>query len=83
VDIDKAYTVMPHQTLQIMFEGHTALAAALRSLSRLLDMGLRDEPQRFFDVLRVRLAYIDEFPKRLHHTKEWNHFFPKLASVAP
>jgi hemerythrin-like domain-containing protein len=71
------------QTLQIVREEHTALAAVLRSLSMLLEMGPGDEPERFFDVLRAMLFYIDEFPERLHHPKESNHLFPKLVRAAP
>ena len=66
-----------------MREEHTALAAVLRSLSMLLEMGPCDEPERFFDVLRAMLFYIDEFPERLHHPKESNLLFPKLALAAP
>ncbi len=75
--------IMPHQALQIMREEHTALAAVLRSLTMLLDMGPRDEPERFFDVLRAMLFYIDEFPERLHHPKESDVLFPKLVRAAP
>lgn len=74
---------MQYQTLQIMREEHTALAAVLRSLSMLLEMGPCDEPERFFDVLRAMLFYIDEFPERLHHPKESKLLFPKLALAAP
>lgn len=74
---------MHHQALQIMREEHAVLASVLRSLSLLLDMGPQDEPERFFDVMRAMLFYIDEFPERLHHPKETRLLFPKLASVAP
>lgn len=74
---------MQQQTLQILREEHAALAAVLRSLSMLLDVGPCDEPERFFDVLRAMLFYIDEFPERLHHPKESALLFPKLASAAP
>jgi hypothetical protein len=42
-----------------------------------------DEPERFFDVLRAMLFYIDEFPERLHHPKESDLLFPKLARRVP
>ena len=29
--------------------------------------GRATQPERFFDVLRAMLFYIDEFPERLHH----------------
>ena len=33
--------------------------------------------------MRAMLFYIDEFPERLHHPKESNLLFPKLAKKAP
>ncbi len=74
---------MAHLSLQIIREEHTAVAAVLRSLLMMLDAGPGNEPERFFDVLRAMLFYIDEFPERLHHPKESNLLFPKLIRVAP
>jgi hemerythrin-like domain-containing protein len=74
---------MPQITLQIIREEHAALAAVLRSLAMMLERGPQEEPDRFFDVLRAMLFYIDEFPERLHHPKESDLLFPKLARVAP
>ncbi|HNJ45638.1 MAG TPA: hemerythrin domain-containing protein, partial [Ottowia sp.] len=37
----------------------------------------------FFDVLRAMLFYIDEFPERLHHPKETELLFPRVAAAAP
>jgi hypothetical protein len=36
-----------------------------------------------FDVLRAMLFYIDEFPERLHHTKESELLFPSCANARP
>src|SRR5438045_3105089 len=47
------------------------------------ERGVQDEPERFFDVVRAMLFYIDEFPERLHHPKESDLLFPKIARVAP
>src|SRR5947207_14608331 len=74
---------MAHITLQIIRDEHAALAAVLRSLTMMLARGPQDEPERFFDVVRAMLFYIDEFPERLHHPKESDLLFPKLARVAP
>ena len=74
---------MTNITLQIICDEHAALAAVLRSLVMVLERGPLDEPQRFFDVVRAMLFYIDEFPERLHHPKESDLLFPKLARVAP
>jgi hemerythrin-like domain-containing protein len=62
---------------------HAAMSAVLRSIVVMLDHGPGNRPERFFDVLRSMLFYIDEFPERLHHPKESNLLFPRLARAAP
>lgn len=74
---------MPKQSLQIIQDEHAALAAMLRSLSMMIDRGPESEPERFFDVLRAMLFYVDEFPERLHHPKESQWLFPRVAQLAP
>ena len=74
---------MPHATLQTIRDEHAALAAVLRSLVLMIDRGPGDAPERFFDVLRAMLFYIDEFPERRHHPKESDLLFPRLLRVAP
>lgn len=74
---------MPRPALQIIRDEHAAVAAMLRSLLQMVERGPGDSPMRFFDVLRAMLFYIDEFPERLHHPKESDLLFPKLARVAP
>lgn len=75
---------MPYMTLQIIRDEHAALAAILRSLAMMIERGPQDdEADRFFDVLRAMLFYIDEFPERLHHPRESDLLFPKLARLAP
>jgi hemerythrin-like domain-containing protein len=74
---------MPHRAAQIIRDEHAALAAMLRSLSMMIDHGPGEQPERFFDVLRAMLFYIDEFPERLHHPKESKFLFPKLTVAAP
>jgi hemerythrin-like domain-containing protein len=73
----------PHAALQIIREEHAALAAVLRSLTMMIERGPDDQPGAFFEVLRAMLFYIDEFPERMHHPKESNYLFPKVARVAP
>ena len=36
-----------------------------------------------FQVLRSMLRYIDEYPERLHHPKEDEHLFARVAARAP
>ncbi len=74
---------MKHSSLQTIHDEHASLAAMLRSMRALVDGGPGDCPQQYFDVLRAMLFYIDEFPERLHHTKETRLLFPNVARVAP
>jgi hemerythrin-like domain-containing protein len=69
--------------LQTIRDEHAAVAAVLRSMLQMLDRDPDHEPERYFDVLRAMLFYIDEFPERRHHPKESDLLFPKLARVAP
>jgi hemerythrin-like domain-containing protein len=74
---------MTSTCLQIIREEHAAVAAVLRSMLMLIDNGPGDQPERFFDVLRAMLFYIDEFPEKRHHPKESNLLFPRLARALP
>jgi hemerythrin-like domain-containing protein len=69
--------------LQTIRDEHAAVAAVLRSMLQMLDRDPDHEPERYLDVLRAMLFYIDEFPERRHHPKESDLLFPKLARVAP
>lgn len=74
---------MPHTSLQILRDEHASLGAMLRSMRSRVQQGPGDRPQQFFDVLRAMLFYIDEFPERLHHTKESTLLFPRLLRSVP
>jgi hemerythrin-like domain-containing protein len=73
----------PHASIRIIQEEHHALAALLQSLHLLVRQGPQDDERRFFDTLRAMLFYIDEFPERLHHPKESELLFPRVAKMAP
>lgn len=70
-------------TLDVIHDEHQALAAMLRSLLLLLAQARRDGSLPDFAVLRAMLFYVDEFPERLHHTKESQLLFPRLRARAP
>ena len=74
---------MAQDCIKVIQEEHTALAAMLRSMLMMLERGPGDEPERFFDVMRAMLFYIDEFPERLHHPKESDLLFPRVARHSP
>jgi len=71
------------QSLQIIKDEHTALSAMLQSLRLMLERGPDADERNYFDVMRAMLFYIDEFPERLHHTKETQLLFPAVARLAP
>jgi hemerythrin-like domain-containing protein len=74
---------MEPTSIRIIRDEHTTLAALLRSLGMMVDLDPGAHPHNYFDVLRSMLFYIDEFPERLHHPKESELLFPKVASRAP
>jgi hemerythrin-like domain-containing protein len=69
-----------HPTLRVIRDEHGVLAAVLRSISLLLSECRRHRIQPDFAVLRAMLFYIDEFPEKVHHTKESELLFPKLRA---
>lgn len=69
--------------LQIIRSEHASLAAMLYAMQMMVKRGPSDNRHKFFGVLRAMLFYIDEFPERLHHPKESNLLFPKLAKLSP
>ena len=69
--------------LRILLNEHAALASMLHSLVLMVERGPKDEPERFFDVMRAMLFYIDEFPEKRHHPKETDLLFPRVARLAP
>jgi hemerythrin-like domain-containing protein len=71
---------MEHTSLKIIRDEHAALAAMLRSLVLLLAEHRRRGTLPDFAALRAMLFYIDEFPERLHHTKESLLLFPRLRA---
>jgi hypothetical protein len=74
---------MSHESIRIIHDEHAALAAMLQSLRMMIKRGPGTDATSFFDVLRAMLFYIDEFPERLHHTKETELLFPPVAARAP
>ena len=74
---------MRHRSLEIIRDEHSSLAAMLQSMRMLVDRGPVDDRKNFFDVLRAMLFYIDEFPERLHHPKESELLFPRVAKAVP
>ncbi|MDM7456189.1 MAG: hemerythrin domain-containing protein, partial [Tepidimonas sp.] len=73
----------PSSALRTIRDEHAALGAMLQSLLWLVRRGPDEDRARFFDTLRAMLFYIDEFPERLHHPKESDLLFPRVAKREP
>ena len=71
---------MTQSAITVIRNEHAALSAMLRTLVMLLEQHRRQHTLPPFDVLRAMLFYVDEFPERLHHTKESELLFPKLRA---
>jgi len=69
-----------HATLRIIRDEHSSLSAVLRSIGLLLAESRRRDLAPDFRVLRAMLFYIDEFPEKVHHTKETALLFPKIRA---
>ena len=70
------------ESIAILKSEHRSISAvlhALKSLARMMQSG--SQPR--FQVLRSMLRYLDEFPERLHHPKEDEFLFARLAQRAP
>lgn len=74
---------MSSSALRIMRDEHQAVAAVLRSLKLLVEETRRNGRPTPFDVLRAMIFYVDEFPERLHHTKETELLFPRIRARRP
>lgn len=79
---------MTHEAVRVIHDEHASLSAMLQSLLQMVQMGPdapggRGSPERYFDVMRAMLFYIDAFPEKNHHPKESNLLFPRLARAAP
>jgi hemerythrin-like domain-containing protein len=49
----------------------------------MIERGPGNAPEQYFDVVKAMLFYIDEFPERLHHPKESELLFPRVAKLVP
>jgi hemerythrin-like domain-containing protein len=78
---------MRHEALRVIRDEHATLAAMLQSLLQMVQRGPdpqgQDQRELYFDVVRAMLFYIGEFPEKMHHPKESDLLFPRLARVAP
>lgn len=71
------------QSIRIIQAEHATLASVVKSLGMMLDRGPCADLPGYFDVVGAMLFYIDEIPEKLHHPKESELLFPKVAERSP
>jgi hemerythrin-like domain-containing protein len=72
-----------HKTIRILRDEHRSIAAVLHGLLSLVRDCKDPKLQPEFTVLYAMIYYIDAFPERLHHPKEDDFLFSRLAARAP
>ena len=72
-----------HKSIRILYDEHRSISAVLHGLLSLVraagDSSVRPE----FPVFNAMIHYIDAFPERLHHPKEDQYLFARLAERSP
>ena len=71
------------EAITILKSEHRSISAVLHGLKELARMAQDAKVRPQFQVLRSMLRYIDEYPEKLHHPKEDEHLFRRLAARAP
>lgn len=71
---------MKRDAISILKSEHRSLSAVLHGLKELARMAQDATVQPDFRAFRAMLRYIDEYPERLHHPKENEYLFARLAA---
>jgi len=71
------------EAIAILKSEHRSISALLHALKELARMAHDATARPRFQVLRSMLRYIDEYPEKLHHPKEDEHLFARVAARAP
>ncbi|HLS86025.1 MAG TPA: hemerythrin domain-containing protein [Burkholderiales bacterium] len=69
--------------LQTIRDEHRSISAVLFGMKELARMTAMARERPDFRPLRSMLRYVDEYPERLHHPKEDDYLFARLAERAP
>ena len=72
-----------NQAITILKNEHRSLSAVISGLKELAHMAHHATERPDFKVFRAMLRYIDEYPERLHHPKEDEYLFARLAARLP
>jgi len=71
------------EAIAVLKSEHRSISAVLHALKELARMAHDATARPRFQVLRSMLRYIDEYPEKLHHPKEDEHLFARVAARAP
>ena len=69
-----------NKAVNILKSEHRSISAVVSGLKDLARMAQDAAVRPDFTVLRAMLRYIDEYPERLHHPKEDEYLFARLAA---
>lgn len=72
-----------HKGNRILRDEHRSISAVLSGLLELVRIARKPGVQPEFTALHAMIHYIDEYPERLHHPKEDQFLFARLAERAP
>ena len=72
-----------HQAISTIRNEHRSISAVLHGLKQLAHDAFHATERPDFRVFRAMVRYIDEYPERLHHPKEDEHLFARLAERFP
>jgi hemerythrin-like domain-containing protein len=72
-----------NDAISILKSEHRSIAALLHALKELARLAHDATARPRFQVLRSMLRYIDQYPEKLHHPKEDEHLFARLAARSP
>jgi hemerythrin-like domain-containing protein len=72
-----------NKAIRIIRDEHRSISAVLSGLIELTRVARTPGVQLHFAAFRAMIHYIDEFPERLHHPKEDQFLFARLAERAP
>lgn len=72
-----------HASIRMLYDEHRSIAAVLHGLLALVRAAKDPAVRPEFPVFNAMIHYIDSFPERLHHPKEEQFLFARLAARAP
>ena len=72
-----------HKSIRILYDEHRSISAVLHGLLALVRAAKNPAVQPEFAVFHAMIHYIDAFPERLHHPKEDQFLFARLAERSP